>query len=331
MANVAISRILFTIVAFLFLLKHGNANVVDREEMVLNSFLNIVDTYQADLDKSVRWKELGAALKALDQHFDAYEGRAHSEMQLIRKLNRDAYNHYHQGVSAVFNWCVATNASTDTIVDIIGSDLNEKEIGALREIIAEMICKGKSRLTEAKTGFIESIKIMGKLSQALGEMKELVRQDFAADGVYGKKRQKFVDQIASDIEPEPTVTVISSGLQIFSVLAIIVLTMAYGQVGVVLGLVGALSAAGLPFAVVQRHRKPTLEEQIKIIDVFYDTLKKAIEKATTDAENIIKDLQKDFDRLNDISGAVDAVPGVSTIAFQFCRIHSNLFSLFFLG
>ncbi|XP_017095445.1 uncharacterized protein [Drosophila bipectinata] len=262
----------------------------------IQSLTNTMVKYQSEFDRKVQFKELQEAIDAIDRSMLGYMGTAKNRLDRVRSLNTQARISYSNCVKPVFEWCIMSNITLNLVIPNIGSEeLTKHDRDSIFNITLNAIDMGLIH-TE------NSLNLLNNVIQHTSDLRDLfksimhdVSDDFGVNGFYGKKRLEYMEKA----ESQKTTQLISN---IFLSIGAVI----FAPIGVSLGLAAAIGAATGTTDLNLWKGKTTYQDQVDLIDKFFQVLQDNINNATKIVENINGALEEDKTNLHALRGKISA-------------------------
>ncbi|KAH8260429.1 hypothetical protein KR026_012254 [Drosophila bipectinata] len=269
-------------------------------EKAVSSLSNVVGTYNAEFDKKVKFEVLQDAIEAIDKAMFGYHGEAKNHLDEVRQLNTDAHLTYKKCVGPVYEWCVAINSTLVTITPYI---TDPKATAEDRDVLWNMTVKalasGLSK-TSVSLELLEQVQSkVENLRRLLDVILQEMHNDFSTEGYYGKQKQSLQEAL------EGKGTVVAKAIaDVIGTIFRTVVVIVTGNIGMALTMLPTFVDQGLA-AVMHLREQATIGQQLKAIEVFFQTLEDKINYAKKIAVEVDAALEEDHRNLHSLATLID--------------------------
>ncbi|XP_003424984.1 uncharacterized protein LOC100677902 [Nasonia vitripennis] len=286
----------------LFAVCRANRQEYIAIEKALRSLSNVVVKYKSEFDTKVKFVELQKAIDAIDDSMLDYVGTAKDKLDELRALNSAARQTYQDCVGPVFEWCVSINSTLDLFIPYISDpSLSPYDKDIIWEMTVDALSDGQKKTYNS----LELLKSVQKKTIDLKNLLDAVlhdlHNDFGPNGFYGKRKQELMNAIVESQKSRQALIIAGVISLIFGAIAAFVI----GPVGVKLDLLQVFVPLGLE-EVIRRQRQATYEEELQVIQTFFNILDEKINNASTIATQVDADLEEDKNNLYVLSGLISA-------------------------
>uniref|UniRef100_A0A6P4EI79 Uncharacterized protein LOC108042464 n=1 Tax=Drosophila rhopaloa TaxID=1041015 RepID=A0A6P4EI79_DRORH len=267
-----------------------------KEQLLMTKMNNLVEIYNEQLDKKVQWNVLNEAVESIQELLKGYQGKAKDNMKELLDENSQSHDEY-----LLFQWCVAVkNDLPHTVTVIQTPNLSENTRSYIRNRTKDLLLRGVNYSNDSIIHIERAIQHMSKLGVLLNVTEIQISQDFQSTGFYGIKRSELVNKISSLKEQ----SIFSAVAAAISLLTTVILGFVAGPVGIAIGLSVTLATAGIPLGVIYGHSIPKLEQQLTIIDEFYNKLQDALIRAKRECRKVDEALKTELKEINELASNI---------------------------
>lgn len=276
----------------------------------IDSFTNIVDAYNRDLDRRVQFPQLAATIQTLDDLLLNYQGSARAHMAQLRPMYSNASNAYHASVAPVFNWCVSCNNSLAILIRYTkrAQPLADRVAHSLYDMTHQMLDDGYAKTQSSRHQLESVIAQTSAIADKLRAISFQLVDDFGPTGVYGqlaRQRRRRRRRRRS------LMGVLRGGWALLQSIARFVYDLVQSVVGFILQLGARLKAAGVSLAVIAGRQAPSAADLQRTVDTMFDALRAAVKASTDQAIKVGNDLWIDHTNVNRLAGFISGANWVS--------------------
>lgn len=263
----------------------------------IKSLTNIIVTYRSEFDRRVQFQELREAIDVIDELMRGYLGTARNKLDQVRNLNSEARNTYSNCVKPIFEWCISSNLTFNTLIPYIGSEsLSKHDRDELWKMIVGQLDSGLNYTQR-------SLDLLNVVHNRTHELRNLFKSilhdlsyDFKGEGYYSKMKIELLKNIDT-LQNIRRVTLISS---IFLAIGALI----FAPIGIGLGIAAAIGVAYGITDYALWTKTTSYEDQINKIEKFFDILQDKIRNASEIVEQINSALEEDQTNLHMLRGKI---------------------------
>ncbi|XP_044312435.1 uncharacterized protein LOC123036947 [Drosophila rhopaloa] len=142
---------------------------------------------------------------------------------------------------------------------------------------------------------------MSKLGLLLNVTEIQFHEDFQSNGFFGIERSELVNKISSLKAKSRTIAAVVAAIGLVTT---VILGFVTGPVGIAIGLAAALAKAGIPLGVTNGSSIPKIEQQLTIIDEFYNKLQDALIRAKQECRKVDEALKTELNEINKLANDI---------------------------
>ncbi|KAL1454438.1 hypothetical protein WDU94_010694 [Cyamophila willieti] len=241
--------------------------------------------YNKELDDVVPFKALRESLKALDDLAKDYNGQSRYSIYKATTMGYEATDNYYKATDKVFRWC----SFTHTLITYI---LNENTNGDKTfELLKKITYQGLSSMNE-------SIAILEQVNTQLTRMTDLLQP-------VPKNLKNEITQMRRDYEErKQEVFFLEKALADIRSFVSKILSFLNGIVGFVLDLERKLGVSHISWDVIEGHKSPDDDENMRITEVYYTSLIDSVQGVMKNIAVVKSNLSVETTSTNTLYGSV---------------------------